>query len=94
MVTTNDNADLVAAIEYLQSIVSVEDTTTKNTTFKSGEVELIEMLNGCEIYSINYDGAVGVRGTDVVRDGEVIDSLDTADKIADLWAEYTEAELC
>lgn len=54
--------------------------------------EILETMNGCEILSMKYEGCVGVRGKDVISFGEIIDTLDTDEKVSELWAEFLEQE--
>lgn len=49
---------------------------------------ILKMLNGCEVNSLNYEGCVYIKGIKVFRDGEIIDELDTAEKINEIWVEY------
>lgn len=49
---------------------------------------ILKMLNGCEINSLNYEGCVLIKGTKVFRDGEVIDELNTDEKVNEIWEEY------
>ena len=52
----------------------------------------LKMLKGHEINSINYEGIVYVTEKNnsfpVYRDGEIIDYLNTNNKIENLWKEY------
>ena len=52
----------------------------------------IEMLNGCEVNSINYEGCVSIKRDNVYRNGEVIDTLNTPKKVNKLWKEYKKQE--
>tara|TARA_R100000951_G_scaffold107583_1_gene103108 strand:+ start:433 stop:648 length:216 start_codon:yes stop_codon:yes gene_type:complete len=51
-------------------------------------IDSLKMLSGCEVYSINYEDTVYVSFTDVISQGEVIDCLDTNEKISELFEEY------
>tara|TARA_R110000744_G_scaffold275855_1_gene388646 strand:- start:3 stop:308 length:306 start_codon:yes stop_codon:yes gene_type:complete len=52
----------------------------------------LKMLKGHEINSLNYEGIVYINGRNnsfsVHRDGEIIDYLNTNNKIENLWKEY------
>jgi len=52
----------------------------------------LKMLKGHEINSINYEGIVYINERNnsfsVHRDGEIIDYLNTNNKIENLWKEY------
>ena len=50
--------------------------------------ERLSMLNGCETVSIDYEGCVYIKGVQIFRDGDVIDTLNTNKKINNLWSEY------
>ena len=50
--------------------------------------EILEMLNECEVQSLNYEGCVGIRKNKVYRDGELIDTLNTDEKVSEIWEEY------
>lgn len=54
--------------------------------------ECLEMLNGYEVWSLNYEGCVGISGDKVIREGEQIDTLNTDKKVRALWKELLEAE--
>jgi len=54
---------------------------------KAHYAELMEELEGREILSMNYEGCVGVKEGKVIREGEVIDTLDTNKKISNLFGE-------
>lgn len=54
--------------------------------------ECLETMNGCEVWSINYEGCVGIKGDKVIREGEQIDTLNTDKKVRALWKELLEAE--
>ena len=47
--------------------------------------EKIQILNGCEIFSLNYEGTVYIKKNQVLLDGEEIDVLDTEEKVNNLW---------
>ena len=55
-------------------------------------LELAKMLRGCEVNSITYEGCVYIKGTQIWRDGEVVDNLDTDEKVKTLWEEFIEEE--
>lgn len=52
----------------------------------------VDMLNGCEVQSLNYEGCVYIKNDKVYRNGEVIDTLNTNEKAEELWQEYKENE--
>jgi hypothetical protein len=63
--------------------------------------EILKMLNGYEIESLNYEGVVAVEQTmsgkyGVWVDGRIVDHLDTNKKVSKLWKEYmfTEGQYC
>lgn len=55
-------------------------------------LELLDTMNGCEVESIKYEGCVYIRRDQVVREGKVIDTLNTNAKIKRLWNEFFEGE--
>ena len=59
-------------------------------------IEILKMLNGHEIQSINYEGIVYISGKNnslsVNQDGIIIDYLNTNKKISNLWKEYIFSE--
>ncbi len=50
--------------------------------------EILGMLNGCEVQSLNYEGCVSIKKNKVYRDGKVIDTLNTDEKVSEIWEEY------
>ena len=54
--------------------------------------EKLNMLNECEVQSINYEGCVLIRKNTVIDCGEVVDTLDTDDKVNEVWGEYLRGE--
>jgi hypothetical protein len=54
--------------------------------------EILKQMNGSEVSSLNYEGVVGIEKDKVIRDGEVIDTLDTEEKVKKLWDELLEGE--
>ena len=56
--------------------------------------EKLEQLNGCEVYSVwNYEGTVSIiNGNEVWSRGEKVDTLNTNEKIQNLFEEYFENE--
>jgi|TARA_R110001592_G_scaffold33577_1_gene116184 hypothetical protein len=50
--------------------------------------QILEMLNGYEVQSLNYEGVVYIDKTRVLSEGEQVDTLNTNKKIKDLWKEY------
>ena len=54
--------------------------------------DYLTLMNGCEVQSLNYEGCVYIKGNVVYLEGEPVDTLDTEDKISDLWDEYREGE--
>lgn len=63
--------------------------------------ERLNLLKGCEVHSINYEGCVYIEkqlsmlneNFNVIFCGEIIDTLDTNEKIEEIWEEFTEQEL-
>ena len=55
--------------------------------------ERLGLMNGCEVQSLNYEGCVSIRNGQVWLDGEMVDELDSDDKINKLWEEYVSGEL-
>jgi hypothetical protein len=54
--------------------------------------ERLELLNGCEVWSINYEQCVMVKRDKVIGEGKVIATLNTSKKVNELWEEYLEGE--
>lgn len=54
--------------------------------------ELLTEMDGREIRSIHYETVIGVRGSEVIDAGKVIDVLDTPKKVKRLWDELTYQE--
>ena len=52
----------------------------------------LSMLNGCECWSLNYEGCVFINRNDVILDGIKVDTLNSNSKISQLWTEYVEGE--
>lgn len=52
--------------------------------------EILKMLNGCEVNSLEFEGVVGVRNGNVYRDGEKLELTD--EDVETLWEEYVEGE--
>ncbi len=59
-------------------------------TLNENSLDTLIMLRGCEVYSINYEGIVYISGSDVLLEGEVIDTLNTNRKVSRLFKEYCE----
>ena len=59
---------------------------------KKSNQNTLKMLKGHEINSLNYEGIVYINERNnsfsVHRDGEIIDYLNTNNKIENLWKEY------
>ena len=53
---------------------------------------ILEMLNGCEVNSINYEGCVAIKGDKVYLNGTIVDTLDTDEKLTNIWEEYKREE--
>ena len=54
--------------------------------------ELLKQMNGCEVKSSKYEGVVGIEGNEVIQLGEVVDYLNTDEKVREIWREYCEDE--
>jgi hypothetical protein len=54
--------------------------------------EKLNLLNGCEVNSLNYENCILVRGNKVIDCGEVVDVLDDDEKVNELWGEYISEE--
>lgn len=55
--------------------------------------EKLSILDGCEVRSVwNYACTVSINRNEVWYDGEKIDTLNTNDKVQDLWDEYYREE--
>jgi len=58
--------------------------------------EILKMLSGHEMQSINYEGVVYISGKNnsfsVNQDGKIVDYLNTNKKISNLWEDYIFAE--
>lgn len=52
----------------------------------------LNQMDGEEILSTKYEGCVFVSGKKVIKAGNVIDTLDTDDKINTLWNELVKNE--
>jgi hypothetical protein len=52
----------------------------------------LDMLNGCEVQSIKHEGCVLISGSNLHRDGEVIETLDENKKVSYLWNKYAKEE--
>ena len=52
--------------------------------------EILKMLNGCEVNSLEFEGVVVIRNGNVFRDGEKLELTD--DEVKTLWDEYVEGE--
>jgi hypothetical protein len=52
--------------------------------------EILKMLNGCEVNSLEFEGVVGINNGNVFRDGEKLELTD--DEVKTLWDEYVEGE--
>jgi hypothetical protein len=52
--------------------------------------EILKMLNGCELNSLEFEGVVGINNGNVFRDGEKLELTD--DEVKTLWDEYVEGE--
>ena len=59
---------------------------------KASTKELIKDMNGYEISSLRYEDIVCVDGNKVIRFGEVIDTLDTEEKVKSLWEDLMTQE--
>jgi hypothetical protein len=55
--------------------------------------DLLEVLEGCEISSVRYEGAVAVSGGKIWKNGAVIVPAPSRQELSDLFAEYYEQEL-
>lgn len=54
--------------------------------------ERLKLMNGCEVWSLDYEGCVGIVNDELWQDGKRIDKLDTDIKVAELWHEYVRGE--
>ena len=54
--------------------------------------EILDTMNGCEVISISYEGCVLIKKDQVIKDGKMVDTLNTNAKIKALWDEYFEGE--
>ena len=52
--------------------------------------EILGMLNGCEVNSLEFEGVVGINNGVVYRDGEILELTD--EEVQILWEEYVEGE--
>jgi len=52
--------------------------------------EILKMLNGCEVNSLEFEGVVGINNGNVFIDGEKLELTD--DEVKTLWDEYVEGE--
>ena len=65
----------------------------KEITTKKLEIDEIKnMLHGCEILSVNYEGCVSIEAGQVIQEGKQIDLLNTHKKVIAIWNEYLEQE--
>jgi len=49
--------------------------------------KILKALNGQEISSLRYEGVIGVRGKKIIREGKVIDTINTDAKASKLMGE-------
>ena len=49
--------------------------------------EILKSLDGQEIRSLRYEGVVGVKGNKIIREGKVIDTINTNKKASKLMSE-------
>jgi hypothetical protein len=54
--------------------------------------QLLKEMNGIEIESLKYESVIGIEGNKVIREGKVLDYLNTEEKIKTLWNELMEQE--
>jgi len=73
--------------------INMKKFPTLTKILASEDSEYLKLLNGSEVNSLKYEGTVGVEGKNVLQNGEVIDTLDTPEKIKALWDEYYEQEM-
>jgi len=77
--------------EILTKLANTKINSIMENIKKSNQYTL-KMLKGHEINSINYEGIVYINERNnsfsVHRDGEIIDYLNTNNKIENLWKEY------
>ncbi len=52
--------------------------------------EILKMLNGCEVNSLEFEGVVGIVKGVAYRDGEKLELTD--EDVQTLWQEYIEEE--
>ena len=52
--------------------------------------EILKMLNGCEVNSLEFEGVVGIKNGVAYRDGEILKLSD--EDVNTLWQEYIEEE--
>jgi hypothetical protein len=52
----------------------------------------IELLNGCEVQSLKHEGCVSILKDKVYLNGEVIETLDTNQKVNYLFKLYLKQE--
>ena len=65
------------------------NTNTSNQEIK----ENLSLLNGCEFSSLKYEGIVYVEGSKVFSYGKHVDTLNTNEKIKELWSEFIYEEM-
>jgi hypothetical protein len=54
--------------------------------------EKLKLLNGMEVYSLQYGQCVYIKGKQVIATGLVIDTLNTKAKVLQLWNEVMKSE--
>ena len=56
--------------------------------------EMRDMLVGCEVSSYHYEDVVGIDSAfNVIKEGVVVDNINTPKKLNIIFKEYTESEL-
>ena len=66
---------------------------TNTNTINQDNKESLRLLNGCEVSSLKYESIVYVEGSKVFRYGKHIDTLNTNEKIKELWGEFIYDEM-
>lgn len=67
--------------------------TQRNVKLSKKAIEELEVLAGCEVCSLNYEGCVYInKAGEVYQGGEKIDNLNTSAKVRALFMELLQSE--
>ena len=54
--------------------------------------EILKEMNGTEVWAMRYDACVGIKGNQVISEGQVVDILDTDEKVEYLFQQVCQEE--